>query len=165
MCPNKTGLNLCMQGSEQFASAGKCRDLQGRKAALGEIFTVTWLDGVGHLDLLEPNKWRVYLCLWNCVPCMSVICRLAECCCWCSLYHYTEIVNFTILETLSSSGTSQAGTDSEMNDPRFCLFVFFCWELLLSVALLLHRHCLPTVLLRALSFRTGYKVKLVCDFN
>lgn len=115
-----------------------------------------------HLDLLEPNKWRVYLCLQNCVPCMSVICRLAECCCWCSLYHYTEKVNFTILETLSTSGALQ---DSEMNDLGFCLFVFLCWELLLSVVLLWHRHCLPTVLLKALSFRTGFKVKFVYDFN
>lgn len=38
------------------------------------MFTVTWLSGVGplHLDLLEPNKWRVYLFLQNSVPCMSV---------------------------------------------------------------------------------------------
>lgn len=129
-----------------LALAGKCRGLQGRKAALDKMFTMTWLGGVGplHLDLLEPNKWRVYLCVWNCIPCMSVICRLSDCCCWCSLYHYTENDNFTILEALSSSGTSQAGTDSEMNDPRFCLFVFLIWELLLSVALLLHRHCLAS---------------------
>lgn len=80
MCPNKTGLNLHMQPVNILALAGKCRGLQGRKAALDKMFTVTWLGDVCplHLDLLEPNKWKVYLCPQNCVPCMSVICRLAE---------------------------------------------------------------------------------------
>lgn len=53
-----------MQAMNILALAGICRYVQGRKAALDKMFTVTWLGGVCplHLDLLEPNKWKVYLC-------------------------------------------------------------------------------------------------------
>lgn len=48
VCPNKTGLNLHTQASELFL-AGKCRGLQGRKAALHKMFTMNWLGNVGPL--------------------------------------------------------------------------------------------------------------------